>query len=41
MKNDKNIMLKTKEQTVVSEAIKKNIILFGIEDYYRLMENVK
>ncbi len=34
-------MLKTKEQTVVSEAIKKNIILFGIEEYYRLLENVR
>jgi len=31
-------MLKTKEQTVVSEAIKKNIILFGIEDYYKLLQ---
>ena len=35
------VMLKTKEFTVVSEAIKKNIILFGIEDYYRLVENAK
>jgi hypothetical protein len=34
-------MLKTKEFSVVSEAIKNNIILVGIEDYYRLMENVK
>ena len=34
-------MLKTKEQTVVSEALKKNIILFGIEDYYRLIQNAK
>ena len=34
-------MLKSKEQTVVSEAVKKNIILFGIEDYYRLIENAK
>lgn len=32
-------MLKTKEQTVVSEAIKKNIIFFGVEDYYRLLQN--
>ncbi len=32
-------MLKTKEQTVVSEALKKNILLFGIEDYYRLIQN--
>ena len=35
------VMLKTKEFTVVSEAIKKNIILFGIEDYYRFLENAK
>jgi len=34
-------MLKTKEQTVVSEALKRNIILFGIEDYYRLIQNAK
>jgi len=34
-------MLKTKEQNVVSEALKKNIILFGIEDYYRLIQNAK
>jgi len=34
-------MLKSKELTVVSEAIKKNIILFGIEDYYRLLNNAK
>ena len=34
-------MLKSKEFTVVSEAIKKNIILYGIEDYYRIVENVK
>ena len=33
-------MLKSKEFTVVSEAIKKNIILYGIEDYYRMVENV-
>jgi len=32
-------MLKSKEFTVVSEAIKKNIILFGIEDYYRLINH--
>jgi predicted nucleotidyltransferase len=32
-------MLMSKEQTVVSEAIKKNIILFGIEDYYRFIQN--
>ena len=34
-------MLKSKEQTVVSEAVKKNIILFGMEDYYRLIENAQ
>jgi len=34
-------MVKSKEQTVVSEAIKKNVILFGIEDYYRLIQNAK
>lgn len=34
-------MLKSKEFTVVSEAIKKNIILYGIEDYYKIIENVK
>lgn len=36
---DFSAMLRTREQTVVSEAVKKNVILFGIEDYYRLMEN--
>jgi len=34
-------MLKTKEFNVVSEAVKKNIILIGIEDYYRLIENAE
>lgn len=34
-------MLKSKEFTVVSEALKNNIILFGIEDYYRLIQNAK
>jgi len=34
-------MLKSKEFSVVSEAIKNNIILFGIEDYYRLIQNAK
>ena len=32
-------MVLSKEFTVVSEAIKNNVILFGIEDYYRLLEN--
>ena len=31
-------MLKNREQTVVSEALKSNIIMFGIEDYYRLQQ---
>jgi hypothetical protein len=34
-------MVKSKEFSVVSEAINNNIILIGIEDYYRLMENAK
>jgi len=34
-------MLKSKESTVVSEALKKNVLLFGIEDYYRLIQNAK
>lgn len=33
-------MAMSKEFTVVSEAMKMNIILIGIEDYYRLVENV-
>lgn len=35
------IMLKSKEMTVVSEALKFNIILLGIEDYYRFIKNAK
>lgn len=34
-------MAKSKEFTVVSEAIKKNVILFGIEDYYRILSNAR
>lgn len=34
-------MAKSKEFTVVSEAIKNNIILIGIEEYYRLLKNTK
>lgn len=34
-------MAKSKEFTVVSEAIKNNIILIGIEEYYRLMSNAQ
>ena len=33
-------MSQSREFNVVSEAIKSNVILVGIEDYYRLMENV-
>ncbi|MGZ7043763.1 MAG: nucleotidyltransferase domain-containing protein [Methanobacterium sp.] len=33
-------MGRSKEFTVVSEAMKRNIILIGIEDYYRLIENM-
>mgnify|MGYP001559027059 FL=1 len=33
-------MAKSKESTVVSEALKNNIILFGIEDYYRILQNI-
>ncbi len=32
-------MSKSKEFSVVAEANKKNIILFGIEEYYRLVQN--
>lgn len=34
-------MAKSKEFTVVSEAIGNNIILIGIEEYYRLLSNAK
>jgi predicted transcriptional regulator len=34
-------MAKSKEFTVVSEAIKNNILLVGIEEYYRLLSNAK
>jgi predicted nucleotidyltransferase len=34
-------MAKSKEFTAVSEALKNNIILIGIEEYYRLLENVR
>ena len=33
-------MARSKEFSVVNEAIKKNIILIGIEEYYRLLKNV-
>ena len=34
-------MAKTKEFSVVNEALKNNVILIGIEDYYRLINDVK
>ena len=34
-------MAKSREFTVVSEAIKNNIILVGIEEYYRLVSNAQ
>jgi predicted nucleotidyltransferase/predicted transcriptional regulator len=34
-------MAKSKEFTVVSEAIKSNVILIGIEEYYRLLSNAR
>jgi len=34
-----DIMAKSKEFSVVSEAMKNNIILVGIEDYYRMIRN--
>jgi predicted nucleotidyltransferase len=34
-------MLKTTEFNVGNEAVKNNIILSGIEDYYRILENVR
>lgn len=34
------LMAKSREFSVVSEAMKKNVILIGIEEYYRLLENV-
>lgn len=39
--DDFRTMLKSKEFTVVSEALKRNIILFGIEDYYRMINNAR
>lgn len=34
-------MARSKEFTVVSEAMKNNIILIGIEEYYRLLKNAE
>lgn len=34
-------MATSKEFSVVSEALKRNVILIGIEEYYRLLKNVR
>lgn len=34
-------MAKTREFTVVSEAVKNNIILVGVEEYYRLVQHAR
>jgi len=34
-------MAKSKEFTVVSEAIRNNVILIGIEEYYRVLKNAE
>lgn len=34
-------MIRSKEVTVGSEAFKNNVILIGIEDYYRLLKNAQ
>ena len=34
-------MVKSKDMSVVSEALKKNIPLIGIEEYYRLLNNAR
>jgi predicted nucleotidyltransferase len=34
-------MAKNRDFSVVSEALHRNIILIGIEDYYRMLEDVK
>ena len=34
-------MAKRKEFTIVSEAIKSNVIILGIEEYYRLLKNAE
>ena len=39
--NEFRAMLNNREMTVVSEAVKKNVILVGIEDYYRLINNAQ
>jgi len=35
------LMAKSKEFTVVSEAIKRNVIMIGIEEYYRMLQNAR
>jgi predicted nucleotidyltransferase/predicted transcriptional regulator len=39
--NEFLMMAQSKEFSVVREALKRNIILVGIENYYRLLKNVK
>lgn len=39
--NEFLMMAKSKEFSVVREALKRNIILVGIDNYYRLLKNVK
>jgi len=39
--NDFINMSKSKGFSVVSEAVKNNIILLGIEEYYRLLSNAR
>jgi len=34
-------MIMSKEMTVVSEAIKRNVIMLGIEEYYRLLQHAR
>ena len=34
-------MAKNKDFSVVSEALKRNVIIIGIENYYRVLEDVK
>ncbi len=39
--NDFISMANSKEMTVVSEAIKRNVIIIGIEEYYRLLQHAR
>jgi hypothetical protein len=34
-------MARSREFTAVSEALKANVILIGIEEYYRMMKNAQ